>query len=100
MITVVASDTGGYAVGALVGKHPMVPAISPKKSWEGLVGSLVFGITAAILMATFLAHTALEGCFAGLVLAPPARLAIWWNRRSSATSASRTWAGCCRVTAG
>src|ERR1700761_3796285 len=27
MITVVASDTGGYAVGALIGKHPMVPAI-------------------------------------------------------------------------
>ncbi len=55
MITVVASDTGGYAVGALVGKHPMVPAISPKKSWEGFAGSLVFGITAATLTATFLA---------------------------------------------
>lgn len=55
MITVVASDTGGYAVGALFGKHPMVPAISPKKSWEGLAGSLVFGITAATLTATFLA---------------------------------------------
>ena len=48
MMTVVASDVGGYAVGALLGKHPMVPAISPKKSWEGLAGSLVFGITAAI----------------------------------------------------
>ncbi len=55
MITVVASDVGGYAVGVLFGKHPMVPAISPKKSWEGLAGSFVFGITAAILTATFLA---------------------------------------------
>lgn len=55
MITVVASDTGGYAVGALFGKHPMVPAISPKKSWEGFAGSLVFGITAATLTATYLA---------------------------------------------
>lgn len=55
MITVVASDTGGYAVGALIGKHPMVPAISPKKSWEGFAGSLVFGITAATLTATLLA---------------------------------------------
>ncbi|CDO87901.1 phosphatidate cytidylyltransferase [Mycobacterium triplex] len=55
MITVVASDTGGYAVGALWGKHPMVPAISPKKSWEGFVGSLVCGITATTLTATFLA---------------------------------------------
>jgi phosphatidate cytidylyltransferase len=55
MITVVASDTGGYAVGSLLGKHPMIPAISPKKSWEGFAGSLVFGITAATLTATFLA---------------------------------------------
>ncbi len=55
MVTVVASDVGGYAVGVLFGKHPMVPAISPKKSWEGFAGSLVFGITAAILTATFLA---------------------------------------------
>jgi phosphatidate cytidylyltransferase len=55
MITAVASDVGGYAVGVLFGKHPMVPAISPKKSWEGFAGSLVLGITAAILTATLLA---------------------------------------------
>jgi phosphatidate cytidylyltransferase len=54
MIAVVASDTGGYAVGALFGKHPMVPAISPNKSWEGFAGSLVCGITATILTATYL----------------------------------------------
>ena len=39
--TVVASDVGGYAVGVLAGKHPMAPSISPKKSWEGLAGSVV-----------------------------------------------------------
>ncbi|MCV7049110.1 phosphatidate cytidylyltransferase [Mycobacterium heidelbergense] len=55
MIAVVASDVGGYAVGVLWGKHPMVPTISPKKSWEGFAGSLVCGITATILTATFLA---------------------------------------------
>jgi phosphatidate cytidylyltransferase len=54
MIAVVASDTGGYAVGAMLGKHPMVPAISPKKSWEGFAGSLVCGITATILTTTLL----------------------------------------------
>ena len=43
MIGVVCSDVGGYAVGVLFGKHPMVPSISPKKSWEGLAGSLLFG---------------------------------------------------------
>jgi phosphatidate cytidylyltransferase len=54
MIAVICSDTGGYAVGALFGKHPMVPKISPKKSWEGFTGSLVCGITATILTTTFL----------------------------------------------
>jgi phosphatidate cytidylyltransferase len=39
--TVVASDVGGYAAGVLFGKHPMAPSISPKKSWEGMVGSVL-----------------------------------------------------------
>jgi phosphatidate cytidylyltransferase len=39
--TVVASDVGGFAVGVLAGKHPMAPSISPKKSWEGMGGSLL-----------------------------------------------------------
>ncbi len=69
MITVVASDVGGYAVGVLFGKHPMVPAISPKKSWEGLAGSLVLGITAAILTATLLADKSpWIGALLGVVL--------------------------------
>jgi len=35
------NDTGGYAAGVLIGRHPMAPSISPKKSWEGLAGSLL-----------------------------------------------------------
>ncbi len=69
MITVVASDVGGYAVGVLIGKHPMVPAISPKKSWEGFAGSLVLGITAATLTATLLADKSWwVGVLLGVVL--------------------------------
>jgi phosphatidate cytidylyltransferase len=49
MIGVVASDTGGYAFGVLLGRHPMAPSISPKKSWEGFAGSLVVGIVAGLL---------------------------------------------------
>lgn len=41
LIAVVLSDTGGYVVGSRFGKHAMAPAISPKKSWEGLGGSLL-----------------------------------------------------------
>jgi len=52
--TVVFADIGGYVAGVLFGKHLMVPAISPKKSWEGLGGSLLFGIGASVLSVTFL----------------------------------------------
>jgi phosphatidate cytidylyltransferase len=54
IVTVVFADIGGYAAGVLFGKHLMVPAISPKKSWEGLGGSLLFGITASVLTVAFL----------------------------------------------
>lgn len=56
MVTVAFSDIGGYAAGVLFGKHRMVPAISPKKSWEGLAGSLVCGTAAAVLSVVFLMH--------------------------------------------
>ena len=54
IVTVVFADIGGYVAGVLFGKHLMVPAISPKKSWEGLGGSLLFGVTAAVLSVAFL----------------------------------------------
>jgi phosphatidate cytidylyltransferase len=54
MLGVVFSDIGGYAAGVLFGKHLMAPAISPKKSWEGLGGSLLFGVTASVLAVVFL----------------------------------------------
>jgi phosphatidate cytidylyltransferase len=41
LAAVVLSDTGGYATGVLLGKHPMAPSVSPKKSWEGFGGSVV-----------------------------------------------------------
>jgi phosphatidate cytidylyltransferase len=53
LLIVVMSDTGGYVAGVLFGKHPMAPKISPKKSWEGLAGSLLFGAAAGVGMALF-----------------------------------------------
>lgn len=37
-IIVSAHDTGAYIVGMLCGKHPIMPKISPNKTWEGFVG--------------------------------------------------------------
>lgn len=36
------SDMGAYLTGSLIGRHKLVPHISPHKSWEGLVGAVVF----------------------------------------------------------
>ncbi len=56
--TVVCSDVGGYAAGVLLGRHPLAPRISPKKSWEGLGGSLTACLLAGGLFAGLLLHTA------------------------------------------
>ena len=59
----------------LFGKHPMVPTISPKKSWEGLAGSLFFGIAASVLTATLLAHKPVwVGVLLGLMFVATATL--------------------------
>jgi phosphatidate cytidylyltransferase len=54
--TVVCNDVGGYAAGVLVGKHPMAPSISPKKSWEGLAGSVLACMLVATLILVLTFH--------------------------------------------
>jgi phosphatidate cytidylyltransferase len=53
LAAVVLSDTGGYAAGVFLGRHPMAPSISPKKSWEGLAGSLTAAAIGGALMLRF-----------------------------------------------
>jgi phosphatidate cytidylyltransferase len=45
-----ASDIGGYIAGVLFGRHQMAPVISPKKSWEGFAGSVVFCVAVGVAM--------------------------------------------------
>ena len=52
----VASDTGGYAVGVLLGRHPMAPSVSPKKTWEGLAGSVVLACVVGVVGAQVAFH--------------------------------------------
>ena len=42
VLLVASNDTFAYVTGVLIGKHPMAPSISPKKTWEGLAGSIIF----------------------------------------------------------
>jgi phosphatidate cytidylyltransferase len=65
--TVVASDVGGYAAGVLAGRHPMAPSVSPKKSWEGFVGSsIACALCGAILLVTLLDASWWKGAVFGL----------------------------------
>ena len=43
------NDTGAYCVGSTLGKHRLFERISPKKSWEGFWGGILFCIVSAIL---------------------------------------------------
>ncbi len=73
--TVVCSDVGGYAFGVLFGKHPMAPTISPKKSWEGLAGSVILGGAAgAIFFVTLFDADPVLGVVFGLAVVASATL--------------------------
>lgn len=54
VVLTVCSDVGGYLAGILVGRHPLVPSISPKKTWEGFGGSAAFCLAAGALMVPWL----------------------------------------------
>ncbi|MFY9263466.1 MAG: phosphatidate cytidylyltransferase [Actinomycetaceae bacterium] len=45
----VANDTGGWLAGIFFGKHPIAASISPKKSWEGFVGSVLAALLISFL---------------------------------------------------
>ena len=41
------SDMGAYLTGSLIGRHKLIPHISPKKTWEGFFGALAFSLFAS-----------------------------------------------------
>ncbi len=47
-------DIGAYLVGSKLGKHSLIPRISPKKSIEGAIGGFILSLTGAIISKTFL----------------------------------------------
>jgi phosphatidate cytidylyltransferase len=47
------SDMGAYAVGSLIGKHKMIPRISPAKTWEGFGGAILVSAGASLAFTHF-----------------------------------------------
>ena len=55
------SDIGAFLLGSMIGRHKMIPKVSPAKTWEGLVGALLLSTTAAMLMAHYWGAAKLGG---------------------------------------
>ncbi len=67
------SDLGAYCTGSLIGRHKMIPRISPGKTWEGFFGAIVVSTGASVVFAHFagpnLAHMKLVHAIAlGILL--------------------------------
>ena len=67
------SDMGAYAVGSLIGRHKMIPRISPGKTWEGFAGAIVVSTGASLVFVHFFgAHMAgmnlLHAVILGIIL--------------------------------
>jgi len=71
----VASDVGGYTVGVLLGRHPLAPSVSPKKTWEGLAGSIVLACVVGVVgIQVAFGGEPLVGVFLGLATVVTATL--------------------------
>jgi phosphatidate cytidylyltransferase len=51
--TVALIDSAGYLFGRVFGKNKLAPDVSPKKTWEGLAASIIFGTTSAVIFIVF-----------------------------------------------
>ena len=54
VVSVILIDSSAYLFGRKLGKHPMLPKVSPKKSWEGFGVSVVFALGCAISLTLWL----------------------------------------------
>lgn len=64
------TDSGAYFIGKGIGKHKLWPRISPKKTWEGLLGGMAVGTTAAAFLGPWLLQglTWPQGILIGLLI--------------------------------
>lgn len=67
-ILVWCSDTFAYLVGRKIGKHKLFERISPKKSWEGFFGGLVFSVLGGLLIAYFTEQSVFQFIIYGIVI--------------------------------
>jgi len=75
VVIVVCVDVAAYATGLSVGRTPLAPKISPKKTWEGFAGSLLAALLVGVLLGIFLLGLAWwQGIIVGALLVGSATL--------------------------
>jgi phosphatidate cytidylyltransferase len=52
-ILVWTSDTGAYLSGKWLGKHKLLPSVSPGKTWEGLIGGTILTMAVALVLSNW-----------------------------------------------
>jgi phosphatidate cytidylyltransferase len=67
------ADSGAYFIGSRFGKHKLSPRLSPRKTWEGYFGGILFGVAGGILLGAFMhsnvpAITLENGALFGFIL--------------------------------
>ncbi|PZS20867.1 MAG: hypothetical protein DLM54_05270 [Acidimicrobiales bacterium] len=50
LLAVMGHDIGAWLIGGRFGRHPLVPAISPNKTWEGLIGGMACAILVSVIV--------------------------------------------------
>lgn len=69
ILLTISNDIGGYATGVLFGRHPIAPQISPKKSWEGLAGSVLLqAVVGALCFVLIFEAPWWQGVVVGLIM--------------------------------
>jgi phosphatidate cytidylyltransferase len=67
LLVVKACDVGAYFTGRLIGRHKLIPWLSPGKTWEGLIGGMVLSAIIAVLFTWWGNHRD-----------PAHAIALWW----------------------
>ena len=67
LFSIWASDTGAYALGKSIGKHKLVPTISPNKTYEGLLGAVIGSMIIFLVAHQYLGMTLTESSIAGFI---------------------------------
>lgn len=61
ILVIAAADSGAYFVGRFFGQHKLAPRVSPKKTWEGLIGGFI-----CVLIVVAAGHSLLDGWYLSL----------------------------------